>query len=87
MCDAVAVTFALTATPPSFPPFSPHPFFPLVETGLGTLSRGAYDLLGLQTFFTTGVEETRAWPVRKGKAGEQMRRTLFLVLNAGCAHA
>ncbi len=37
--------------------------------GKGALRRlvgAAYDLLGLQTFFTTGPKETRAWPFQAG---------------------
>jgi GTP-binding protein YchF len=41
------------------------------ESGLVRLTRVAYDLLGLITFFTAGETESRAWPVRKGsKAAE-----------------
>ena len=38
------------------------------ETGEGVseLIVRAYDLLGLQTFFTTGEDETRAWTIKKG---------------------
>ena len=38
----------------------------LPEPGLHTLVRAAYDLLGLQTYFTAGKKEVRAWTVRKG---------------------
>jgi GTP-binding protein YchF len=38
----------------------------LSESGLVRLTRAAYDLLGLITFFTAGEEEARAWPLRKG---------------------
>ena len=38
----------------------------LKETGLSSLIRSAYDLLGLCTFFTTGEDECRAWTIRKG---------------------
>lgn len=38
----------------------------LDEPGLNRVIRGGYDLLGLQTFFTAGVKEVRAWTVRKG---------------------
>jgi ribosome-binding ATPase len=34
--------------------------------GLSELIRGAYDTLGLITFFTTGKDESRAWTIRKG---------------------
>jgi GTP-binding protein YchF len=36
------------------------------EPGLHRIIREAYDLLGLQTYFTAGKKETRAWTVRKG---------------------
>lgn len=36
------------------------------EDGLADLIRGAYDILGLISFFTTGVEETRAWTIVRG---------------------
>ncbi len=38
----------------------------LKEPGLNALVREAYNLLGLQTYFTVGVKEVRAWTVRKG---------------------
>lgn len=40
--------------------------FGLREDGLGDLIRGAYELLGLISFFTTGEPETRAWTVPRG---------------------
>lgn len=36
------------------------------EPGLNKLIRKAYDLLGLQSFFTAGEKEVRAWTVKKG---------------------
>ncbi|MBF0677520.1 MAG: redox-regulated ATPase YchF [Devosia sp.] len=38
----------------------------LHEPGLNRLIREAYDLLGLQTYFTVGPKETRAWTIHKG---------------------
>ncbi|MDO8914603.1 MAG: redox-regulated ATPase YchF [Coriobacteriia bacterium] len=38
----------------------------LREPGLNTLIREAYQLLGLQSFFTAGPKEVRAWTVRIG---------------------
>ncbi len=38
----------------------------LEEPGLNVLARAAYSLLGLQTYFTAGVKETRAWTINKG---------------------
>jgi len=39
------------------------------ELALPRLARSAYDLLGLQTFFTAGPKEIRAWTIRKGDTG------------------
>ncbi len=36
------------------------------DDGIDNLIRASYDLLGLQTYFTTGEEETRAWTIKKG---------------------
>lgn len=38
----------------------------LEESGSARLIRGAYRLLGLQTFFTAGADECRAWTISKG---------------------
>lgn len=36
------------------------------EAGLNRLIKAGYKLLGLQTYFTAGVKEVRAWTIRKG---------------------
>ena len=36
----------------------------LEEPGLAVLGRAAYDLLGLETFFTAGEKEIRAWTIK-----------------------
>ncbi|HXF45498.1 MAG TPA: redox-regulated ATPase YchF [Burkholderiaceae bacterium] len=41
------------------------------EPGLARVIRAAYALLGLQTFFTAGPKEVRAWTVRKGATAPQ----------------
>ena len=41
------------------------------EPGLNRLIRAAYDLLGLQTYFTAGVKEVRAWTIHKGDTAPQ----------------
>ncbi|MBP6115485.1 MAG: redox-regulated ATPase YchF [Neisseriaceae bacterium] len=38
----------------------------LAEPGLNRLIRAGYELLGLQTYFTAGVKEVRAWTIKKG---------------------
>jgi len=41
------------------------------EPGLDRVIRAAYSLLGLQTFFTAGPKEVRAWTVAKGATAPQ----------------
>jgi GTP-binding protein YchF len=43
----------------------------LQEPGLNRVIRAAYRLLGLQTFFTAGPKEVRAWTVRVGASAPQ----------------
>ena len=37
------------------------------DDGVNNLIRAGYDLLGLITYFTTGLDETRAWTIKKGR--------------------
>jgi GTP-binding protein YchF len=41
------------------------------EPGLDRLIRAGYSLLGLQTYFTAGVKEVRAWTIHVGDTGPQ----------------
>jgi ribosome-binding ATPase len=43
----------------------------LSEPGLNRVIRAAYELLGLQTYFTAGVKEVRAWTIRRGSTAPQ----------------
>jgi ribosome-binding ATPase YchF (GTP1/OBG family) len=43
----------------------------LDEPGLNRVIRAAYTLLGLQTYFTAGPKEVRAWTVRRGSTAPQ----------------
>ena len=43
----------------------------LEEPGLNRLIRAGFKLLGLQTYFTAGVKEVRAWTVRVGATAPQ----------------
>ena len=43
----------------------------LEESGLARLVREAYKLLGLQSYFTTGEQETRAWTIPVGAKAPQ----------------
>ncbi|MCE2870341.1 MAG: redox-regulated ATPase YchF [Oxalobacteraceae bacterium] len=41
------------------------------EPGLNRLIRSAFELLGLQTYFTAGVKEVRAWTIHQGDTAPQ----------------
>jgi ribosome-binding ATPase len=43
----------------------------MTEPGLNRLIRTAYHLLGLQTYFTAGVKEVRAWTIHRGDTAPQ----------------
>ena len=43
----------------------------LEESGVNRLIKAAYKLLELETFFTTGADESRAWTYRKGTKAPQ----------------
>jgi GTP-binding protein YchF len=43
----------------------------LTESGLDRLAKAAFHLLGLQTYFTAGVKEARAWTIRQGWTAPQ----------------
>ena len=43
----------------------------LDEPGVNRLIRAAYSLLNLQTYFTAGVKEVRAWTIEKGMTAPQ----------------
>jgi ribosome-binding ATPase len=41
------------------------------ESALGTLIRESYALLGLQSFFTVGEDECRAWTIKRGMTAQE----------------
>ncbi|MFT6834925.1 MAG: GTP-binding protein YchF [Francisellaceae bacterium] len=43
----------------------------LLEPGLNRVIRSGYELLNLQTYFTAGVKEVRAWTINKGFTAPQ----------------
>ena len=45
--------------------------FNLNEPGLNKLILKGYQLLGLETFFTAGPKEVKAWTIRKGSSAPQ----------------
>ena len=51
------------------------------EPGLDVLIRTTYDLLGLSTYFTAGVQEVRAWTFRQGMTHHNVQVLFTLTLN------
>jgi GTP-binding protein YchF len=43
----------------------------LKDSAVSRLIRSAYDLLGLQSFFTVGEDECRAWTIKKGMTAQE----------------
>jgi ribosome-binding ATPase YchF (GTP1/OBG family) len=41
------------------------------EPALASVARAAYDLLGLQSYYTAGPKEIRAWTIHKGDTAPQ----------------
>jgi hypothetical protein len=48
----------------------------LDKTGLNKLIREGYDLLNLNTFFTSGPEESRAWTIKKNTLAPKAASTI-----------
>jgi GTP-binding protein YchF len=46
------------------------------ESALNSIIREAYDLLGVQSFFTAGEDECRAWTIRKGSNAQEAAGTI-----------
>ena len=59
----------------------------LEEPGLNRLIRAGYRLLDLQTYFTAGVKEVRAWTVRKGATAPQAAAVIHTDFERGFIRA
>jgi GTP-binding protein YchF len=59
----------------------------LEEPGLNRLIRAAYQLLGLQTYFTAGVKEVRAWTISKGDIAPQAAAVIHTDFEKGFIRA
>ena len=57
------------------------------EPGLNRVIRAAYALLGLQTYFTAGVKEVRAWTVRAGSTAPQAAAVIHTDFEKGFIRA
>jgi len=59
----------------------------LDEPGVNKLIRSAYDLLNLQSFFTIGPKEVRAWTIRKGMTAQKAAGVIHSDLERGFIRA
>ncbi|MEX1012482.1 MAG: redox-regulated ATPase YchF [Waddliaceae bacterium] len=59
----------------------------LNESGLSRLIRRAFEMLGLITFLTTGEQETRAWPIKKGWTAPQAAGKIHTDIQKGFIRA
>jgi len=59
----------------------------LKEPGVDKLVRAAYDVLNLQSFFTIGKTENRAWTIRKGMTAPQAAGVIHSDLERGFIRA
>ncbi len=55
----------------------------LEEPGVNVVIRTAYKLLDLQTYFTVGIKEVRAWTIKKGFTASQAARVIHTDLEKG----
>jgi hypothetical protein len=59
----------------------------LEEPGLNRLVRAGYELLGLQTYFTAGVKEVRAWTIHRGDTAPQAASVIHTDFEKGFIRA
>ena len=59
----------------------------LSEPGLNRVIRAGYTLLGMQTYFTAGVKEVRAWQVRAGSTAPQAAAVIHTDFEKGFIRA
>jgi hypothetical protein len=57
------------------------------ELGLNRVIRLSYDLLGLQSFFTVGEDEVRAWTVRRGASAVECAGAVHTDIQKGFIRA
>jgi len=55
----------------------------LDEPGLAVVARGLYALLGLQSFYTAGIKEVRAWTIRQGQTAPEAAGVIHSDLQRG----
>ena len=68
-CEAVVISAQIESDLVDLPPEEAEAFLKelgVKESGIGALIRSTYHLLGLQTYFTAGEKEVRAWTIHLG---------------------
>jgi len=68
-CEAVVISAQIESDLVDLSPDEAQAFLGelgVTESGIGALIRSTYHLLGLQTYFTAGEKEVRAWTIHKG---------------------
>ncbi len=61
--------------------------YDITEPGLNKMIRLSYDLLSLQSFFTVGEDEVRAWTVKRGANAQEAAGTIHSDLEKGFIRA
>ena len=73
-CEAVVISAQIESDLVDLPPDEAAEFLAALgtdESGVGRLIRATYHLLGLQTYFTAGEKEVRAWTIHTGDTAPQ----------------
>jgi GTP-binding protein YchF len=73
-CEAVVISAQIESDLVDLTPEEGEAFLKelgVQESGIGSLIRATYRLLGLQTYFTAGEKEVRAWTIRIGDTAPQ----------------
>jgi len=68
-CEAVVISAQIESDLVDLEPAEAQEFLKelgVAESGIGALIRSTYHLLGLQTYFTAGEKEVRAWTIHQG---------------------
>jgi len=68
-CEAVVISAQIESDLVDLAPDEADAFLKelgVLESGIGALIRSTYHLLGLQTYFTAGEKEVRAWTIHQG---------------------
>ncbi len=73
-CEAVVISAQIESDLVDLDPAEAQEFLEhlgVAESGIGALIRSTYHLLGLQTYFTAGEKEVRAWTIHQGDTAPQ----------------